>query len=106
MVIVMNEIVGVTPADLERYRTIVAGIEGMTEAEKDEAIRVVVSIMQAFVDAAWGKHPAQLAAEKGAQDSSQESCDNANMKSLGTALLVDLSNEGAITKKDNRDNAP
>ena len=106
MVIVMNEIIGVKPADLERYRSIVASIEGMTEAEKDEAIRAVVSIMQAFVDAAWGGHPAQLAFEKKEQDSSQDQGRDGNVNPLGNALLVDLSHEGAITKTDKPENAP
>jgi hypothetical protein len=97
MVIVMNEIVGIKAEELERYRAIVAGIEGMTDAEKDEAIQVVINIMQAFVDAAWGVHPAQVAVKKRVLDSSQGQREDGKLKPLGTAMQFDLGHEGTIT---------
>lgn len=106
MVIVMNEIVGITPEELEGYRAIVATIEGMTDAEKDEAIQVVDSIMAAFAAADWGLDPTELALEKGASDSSQNRREDGKMKVLGNAMLVDLSHEGAITKHNKPEIAP
>jgi hypothetical protein len=53
MVIGMNVVVDVTSAEMERYRALVADIEGMSDPQKDDAIMIVVNMMQAFVDAAW-----------------------------------------------------
>ena len=106
MVIVMNEIVGITPEELEGYRAIVATIEGMTDAEKDEAIQVVDSIMAAFAAADWGLDPTELAIEKRASDSSQNGSEDGKMNALGNAMLVDLSHEGAITKHNKPEIAP
>ncbi len=60
----MNMIVNVPTADLDRYREIVADIKGLDDAQKEEAIHVVFNMMQSFVDAAWGAHPVQLAVQE------------------------------------------
>lgn len=106
MVIVMNEMVGIAPDELSEYRAAVASLEGMTDAEKDEAIRIVESIMAAHARAAWGLDPTDLAIESKAQPSSQEGHENGKMQALGSAMLVDLSHEGAITKHNKPEIAP
>ena len=57
----MNMIVNVSTADLDRYRKIVADIKGLDDVQKEEAIHVVFNMMQSFVDAAWGAHENLLA---------------------------------------------
>ena len=106
MVIVMNEIVGISSAEFDQYRALVADIEGMTDQQKDDAILVVVSMMQAFVDAAWGVHPEQLARRAGKIDSSQNAGEDGKIELLGNAMTVDLEHDGAITKNKNTDLAP
>ena len=44
MVIVMNVVVSVTSAEMERYRAIVADIDGMSDSQKEEAIMIVINI--------------------------------------------------------------
>jgi hypothetical protein len=106
MVIVMNEIVGISSAEFDQYRALVADIEGMTDQQKDDAILVVVSMMQAFVDAAWGVHPEQLARRVREIDSSQNTGEDGKIELLGTAMTVDLKLEGAITENKNTELAP
>ncbi len=110
MVIVMNEIVGISSAEFDQYRALVADIEGMTEQQKDEAILVVVNMMKAFVDAAWGVHPEQLAIENRNISASQKAGASGKILLLGTAMTVDpcshSEREGAITKTKNEDFAP
>ncbi|MFM7349008.1 MAG: hypothetical protein ACKO01_05900 [Erythrobacter sp.] len=102
----MNEIVGIAPDELSEYRAAVAGLEGMTDAEKDEAIRIVESIMAAHARAAWGLDPTDLAIENKAVASSQKGPENGTMQAHGQAMLVDLSPEGAITKQNKPEIAP
>ena len=49
----------ITPTDMQRYRALVSSI-GVSDDAKDEVIRVVRSMMQDFVDRAFGDHPVQL----------------------------------------------
>lgn len=49
----------IAPTDLQRYRALVGAID-MPDAAKDEVILVVRSMMQDFVDRAFGDHPAQI----------------------------------------------
>jgi hypothetical protein len=110
MVIVMNEIVGISSAEFDQYRALVADIEGMTDQQKEEAILIVVNMMKAFVDAAWGVHPEQLAIENRNIRPSQNGGEGDKILLLGTAMTVDLSSrnerEGAITDNRNGDFAP
>ena len=46
--------------DLERYRKFMTGVD-LPDADKDEMIRIVWSIMQNFVDRAWHVDAVQLA---------------------------------------------
>ncbi|MEC3949297.1 hypothetical protein [Sphingobium sp. HWE2-09] len=45
--------------DLERYRALVAGID-LSQASKDEVIRIISRMMGAFVDQAFGVDPTHL----------------------------------------------
>ena len=103
MVIVMNEIVGISSAEFDHYRALVADVEGMTDQQKEDAILIVVSMMQAFVDAAWGVHPEQLARRVREIDSSQNAGEDGMIGLLGNATTVDLEYEGAITENKNTD---
>lgn len=47
------------PLDVEKYRCHVHSID-LPEDRKDELIRIVYSILEAFADAAFGVHPVQL----------------------------------------------
>ena len=102
MVIGMNVVVDVTSAEMERYRALVADIEGMSDAQKDDAIMIVVNMMQAFVDAAWGQHPVQQIELQSSHGGGV--CDK--IPALGNAKPVDLASEGAITKNENEGLAP
>ena len=110
MVIVMNEIVGVPTAEFDQLRALVADIEGMTDQQKEEAIRDVVNIAEAYAAASWGVHPEQLAIQNRKIDSSQNTCEDGKIKLLGKSMTVDLGSQnerdGAITKNLNEDFAP
>lgn len=110
MVIVMNEIVGISTDEFDQYRALVADIEGMTDQQKEEAILIVVNMMKAFVDAAWGVHPEQLAIENRNIRSSQNDGERGMILLLGKSMTVDLGSQnerdGAITKNLNEDFAP
>ena len=87
---------------------------GCTDLQKDEIIHIVVNMMQAFVDAAWGQHPIQLALAQRDDLSSQRqpSCDSFN--TLGepnnSTMTVDLcaidKPKGAITQNHKKEYAP
>jgi len=102
MVIGMNVVVSVTSAEMERYRAIVADIDGMSDSQKEEAIIIVINMMQAFVDAAWGQHPVQQIELQSSHGGGV--CDK--ISALGNVKPVDLASEGAITKNKNKEFAP
>ncbi len=114
MVVEMKTFVTVEPERLNQYRSMVADIEGLSDLQKDEIIHIVVNMMQAFVDAAWGQHPIQMALSKRDDLSSQRqsSCDSFN--TLGEPntgpMTVDLcaidALEGAITQNPTKEHAP
>ena len=60
--------------DIEKYKRHLKNT-GWSEARKDEFVRTVATIMESFVDSAFGIHPVQLAVEEKKQDSRQESGD-------------------------------
>tara|TARA_R110002020_G_scaffold412249_2_gene621871 strand:- start:31 stop:339 length:309 start_codon:yes stop_codon:yes gene_type:complete len=102
----MNMIVNATSADLDRYRKIVAGIEGLDDTQKEEAIHIVFNMMQSFVDAAWGTHPVQLAVQETEQKPSR------NASNYGSVLPLNEANEtrpleaSANTTKSDEEPAP
>ena len=53
----------VMPLDFEKYRPYVDDF-GISDAHKDELIQTVYSIMENFVDHAFGKHPVQQFGEQ------------------------------------------
>ncbi|MEZ5919418.1 MAG: hypothetical protein R3D66_05815 [Alphaproteobacteria bacterium] len=58
--------------DIEKYKRHLVST-GWSEDKKDEFVRTVITIMESFVDRAFGIHPVQLAVEEKKQDSMQES---------------------------------
>ena len=65
-----------------------------------------VTRLEAFVDAAWGVHPEQLVLKNASIGSSQNHSEDDRMFALGTAMTVDLHDEGALTKNKKTDFAP
>ena len=60
------------PLDLDKYRPYVDGFD-LSEAQKDELIHTLWTIMEAFADQAFGLHPAQqIPASLMADDSTAE----------------------------------
>lgn len=102
----MNMIVNVTSADLDRYRKIVAGIEGMDDAQKEEAIHVVYNMMQSFVDAAWGTHPVQLAVQETEQKPSRNTCEYGTLSHLSEPKQTRPLEASANTTKSDEEPAP
>lgn len=68
----------ITPTDMQRYRALVASIAVSDEA-KDEVIRTVRSMMQDFVDRAFGDHPVQQCRGSHAFKASLESRQSAKL---------------------------
>lgn len=66
------------PHDIQKYRRHVEGFD-LTDQEKDNLIRVVQSIMQNFVDRAFGDDPVQM-------------CQTLNdaKRALDTPVVIDL----------------
>ena len=60
------------PLDIEKYKRHLSST-GWSEARKDEFVRTVATIMESFVDSAFGIHPVQLAVKEKKRDSRQES---------------------------------
>ena len=58
-------------AELARYRELVGG-NGLRDDEKDQVIRIVANIMQAFVDIACQNYPTQSSPIESTKFSSQE----------------------------------
>lgn len=103
---VMNMIVNVTSADLDRYRKIIAGIEGMDDTQKEEAIHVVYNMMQSFVDAAWGTHPVQLAVQEIEQNPSRNTCEYGSVLPLNEANETRPLEASADTTEPDEEPAP
>lgn len=89
----------IRPDRLARYREIVASIEAPLE-RKDEVIRSVASLLQVFIDKAFGVDPVQLAIRSKLVDSFQTAAIDANLGNRQDAARVDLITEGAITQTE------
>lgn len=89
----------IRPDKMDRYREIVAKIDVPLE-RKDEVIRSVANLLQAFIDKAFGVDPVQLATQIGLSDSFQTAASHANLGNRQDAARVDLDQEGAITKTE------
>jgi hypothetical protein len=88
-------------SDMARYRDLIATID-LQDSQKDEVIRIVRSIMQAFIDVAFEMHPAQLSSKSQAKDSSHlesshaKLTNNQEMKSeFGVEGRLDLDSKNA-----------
>lgn len=87
----------IRPDKMDRYREIVAKID-IPQDRKDDVIRSVANLLQAFIDKAFGIDPVQLATQDRLSDSFQNAASHANLGNRQDAARVDLDNEGAITK--------
>ena len=87
----------IRPDKMDRYREIVAKID-ISQDRKDDVIRSVANLLQAFIDKAFGVDPVQLATQDRLSDSFQTAASHANLGNRQDAARVDLDNEGAITK--------
>jgi hypothetical protein len=114
MVVVMKTVVTVNPERLNHYRSLVADIDGLSDDARDEIISIIVNMMQAFVDAAWGRHPIQLALAE--RDDFASQCDKIcdSFEALGEPttlpMTFDLDSpsepKGAITLTTKEEYAP
>lgn len=87
----------IRPDKMDRYREIVAKID-VPQDRKDDVIRSVAHLLQAFIDKAFGVDPVQLATQDRLSDSFQTAASHANLGHRQDAVRVDLDDEGAITK--------
>lgn len=99
----------ITPTDLQRYRALVGTID-MPDAAKDEVILVVRSMMQDFVDRAFGDHPVQQGRSKTPIKASLESSEsaklafsrNSEMKTSASATILSPEGHNGMCDGENR----
>lgn len=92
------------PEQMARYRNLLASV-AVPDDRKDDVIRVVGTLMQTFVDRAWGTDPVQILEQKRLKDSFKDASLHANlpheMLSSEATARVDLGHtdrrEGAST---------
>lgn len=70
---------------LEKYRDLIAGLD-IEDPRKDEMIEIIVNIMQAFVDNAFGIGGSQLALAKGQLSTSFHSAAGATVQTVNNEL--------------------
>ena len=94
---------------MARYRKLLASV-AVPDDRKDDVIRVVGSLMQTFVDRAWGTDPVQILEQKHLKDSFKDASLHAtlpkDMLSSEVAARIDLYQsdlwEGASTLSKNK----
>ena len=72
------------PLDLDKYRPYVDGFD-LSEAQKDELIHTLWSIMEAFADQAFGLHPAQQIPAALSADDSPAQADGVDLNAISVA---------------------
>ena len=72
----------ISSADMSRYREIIGEMD-INDEQKDDVIRVVHSIMQAFVDISYSNDPVQLSVESRLSESFR------NSASCGTIMGIE-----------------
>jgi hypothetical protein len=85
----------ISTSDMERYRAIVATID-VPDAQKDEMIGIVFSMMQHFTAIAFGLDDTQLSLGKQNGFSSLEGPPCASVDFNSTHEIEDLAREGAV----------
>jgi hypothetical protein len=101
----------IRPEKLAHYREIISAIDVPME-RKDEMIKTLASLMQSFVDAAFGVDPVQIIERAKLKDSFQNAADHGKLAHRRDATQIDLfadqSREGATTqnKTENKGCAP
>lgn len=105
----VNKVIDFGPEKMVRYRDLLASV-AVPDDRKDDVIRVVGSLMQSFVDRAWGTDPVQILEQKRLKDSFKGAALYANLpidvlSSASTArvdLGLDDRREGASTQNQKR----
>jgi hypothetical protein len=95
----------ISPERMQHYRNLIAGV-AVAEHRKDDVIRTIGSLMQSFVDRAWGTDPIQILEQRRLKDSFQAAVLHDNLpvisKTSGNAERIDLGSqserEGANTQ--------
>lgn len=85
----------ISASDMERYRAIVSTID-VPDAQKDEMIGIVFSMMQHFAAMAFGLEDTQLSLDKQSGISSLEGPPCASVDFNSTHEHEDLACEGAV----------
>jgi hypothetical protein len=92
------------PEEMAHYREIIASVDVPSE-RKDVMIKTLASLMQTFIDAAFGVDAVQLAQQARLRDSFQKSASHATVPHGHVAERVDLRSdgerEGANTQNNN-----
>ena len=105
----VNEVQSFSAEQMARYRKLLASV-AVPDDRKDDVIRVVGSLMQTFVDRAWGTDPVQILEQKRLKDSFKDASLHAtlpkDMLSSEVAARIDLNQsdlwEGASTPNKNK----
>lgn len=67
------------PEQMARYRKLLASV-AVPDDRKDDVIRVVGTLMQTFVDRAWGTDPVQILEQKRLKDTFKNSGKDASLR--------------------------
>jgi hypothetical protein len=100
----------IEPDKMDRYRALVARVDASPE-RKDAMIRAVSSLMQTFVDLAFGSDSIQIIEQKRIKDSFQDATLHVSVSIGESAKQIDLEHsstlsstiKGAITTKQSQD---
>ncbi|MET4131767.1 hypothetical protein ABIE62_000883 [Porphyrobacter sp. MBR-155] len=83
-----------TPEEFEQCRECIADID-MSDADKDELIRIVGNIVASFVDQSFGLHPVQLSLSARANRHFQNGRDDAILGLFQSDESIDPGDGGA-----------
>jgi hypothetical protein len=109
----VDKVIDLGPEKMLRYRDLLASV-AVPDDRKDDVIRVVGSLMQSFVDRAWGTDPVQILEQKRLKDLFKNAgkdaalCANLPLDVLSSAstarvdLGLDDRREGASTPNQKR----
>ena len=98
----VNTVLEIGPEKMAHYRKILAGV-AVTDDRKNDMIRAVGSLMQSFVDRAWGVDPIQILERSRLKDSFQSATLHASLPS--TNLISDSAERVDLGPIDGREGA-
>ncbi len=86
-----------SPDDLVRYRTIIADMD-MDDNQKDDVIRVVHAVMQAFVDVSFSNDSVQISVSSRLSESFRKSAlyDNLPVVPMNEKSTASVFDSGAV----------